>query len=297
MFIASLLPLSLHPLPYLIVQKCSIITLLAFTEPHSFIRTTLFPVVLLCNYYLLSIYSLYIPRSAWIGFVAGEILTGPLDYLEKLLLRPWSYEYNGPRKDIIRTRTQNIPGDDGQRTRSGHPAIRKTDFMSSDQTPNAMKNLSCVWKRLEFGTWVAISNRYIASPYEARNTPPYSTANRDYIPSRSSYLLSRGLIFLTCYLITDMLYLGNQPTLNPIIYADEYVSFFPRLLQFEIPIAEIFTRISTTLGFWIGSYFVIQGYYCATGFIAVASGLSSPASRRPTFGSPKDAYSIRRFWG
>lgn len=296
MFSNHLLFLAFHPLFYLVIQKSFIILLLAFSDSGSSVRAALFPVILLCNYSLLHTYTQYITRSAWVGFIAGDVLTGPLDYLEKLLISQWSFEQNGPRKRI-RVRTQEISGEvrysikgKGAGTRMAISPLSKTDNSRTHV-------LSSTWKRLRFGTWVAISNRYIASPYQARNTPHYSSTNPNYVPSKGAYLLRRGTVFLTCCLLTDLLLLGNQPTLNPVVYADKHVSFLPRLLNRQLPIKEVFTRISTTIGFWVGAYIMIQGYYSATGFLAVALGFSSPKTLRPIFGSPKDAYTIRRFWG
>ncbi|KAF4634714.1 hypothetical protein G7Y89_g3384 [Cudoniella acicularis] len=283
---------TLHPLIYLVIQKSLIIFLLAFTTPGSILRPALFPAVLMGNYYLLPTYTLRIPRLAWIGFVSGEILTGPLDYLEKLLISQWSFGHYGPSAEIgSKTRA------DRQDKPSREHTARSPNSALDKENSGWATTLASSWKRLKFGTWVAISNRYIGSPYQARNTPPYSTSNPNYVPSRSAYLLRRGTVFLACYLIINVLLLGNQPALNPIIYAETEVPFFPRLSRHEITPEEIFTRVSTTLGFWIGAYFTIQGYYSATGFLSVASGLSSQKDRRPTFGSPQDAYSIRRFWG
>lgn len=280
----------LRPFTFLVVQKSIIIVLLAFTPSESISRPLLFPILLTCNYYLLPSYTLHITRPAWIGFLSGEILTGPLDYLEKALLSRWSFEHNGPSAEATtRTETENGDGD-------GVVGKRPTKAQSTaSSTPSRTKGDT--WKRVKFGTWVAISNRYIASPYQARNTPPYSASYPAYIPSQRAFLHRRGFVFLGCYLITDLLLLANRPALNPVLYAQENVSFFPRLLAREIPASQILTRISTTLGFWFGAYIIIQGYYSATAFLAVASGLSTPTDRRPPFGSPGDAYTIRRFWG
>ncbi|KAF2836627.1 hypothetical protein M501DRAFT_939706, partial [Patellaria atrata CBS 101060] len=142
-----------------------------------------------------------------------------------------------------------------------------------------------------------ISNRYIGTPFQARNTPPYSTTEPNFIPTRFTFLLHRSLIFLACYLITDILLLLNQPALNPIVYDEIHVPFVRRLLKSEVTMEETSIRVSTTIGFWIGAYICIQGYCTTMSILAVASGFMSPVDRRPTFGSPMDAYSIRRFWG
>lgn len=127
------------------------------------------------------------------------------------------------------------------------------------------KKETIVWKRLKFGAWVIISHRYIGTHYQARNTPPYSNSDT-------------GSVFLACYLITDILLLGSQPELNTILFAESKVSFFRRFINHEITSQELFTRVTTTIGFWIGAFFTIQGFYSATGFLAIAFGLTMVSS-------------------
>ena len=283
---------SIHPLAFLAIQKSTIIALLAFTPSGSILRPSLFPVLLICNYKLLHSYTLYIPRSAWIGFVSGEILAGPLDYMEKLLLSRWNFSDKGPSGEtstLDATRNK-----DGGRV-SGEK--RKQAQRAALFTPSP--SLTDTWERVKFGTWVAMSSRYINSPYQARNTPPYSTSNPASIPSRRTFLLRCSSIFLACYLVTDLLLLGNRPASNPILYAQEQALLFPRLLTHDlhVPAANFLTRCSTTLGFWFGGYVIIQGYYSAAAFLAVGFGFTTSADCRPIFGSLGDAYTIRRFWG
>ena len=279
----------LHPLIYLVLQKSTIIVLLAFTSPKSLIRPSLFPILVVCNYHLLYSYTQFIPRSTWIGFISGEILTGILSYLEKLLLSKWSFEDNGP----VHKETEPQRSEGRTNPSDKHHLIPNAPFT----IPSRILGRDTIWTRLKFGTWVAESYRYIATPYQARNTPPYSISHPTYMPSRHAFLLRRGTVSLTCYLAVDLLLLGNQPALNPVIYAPEHVPFFPRLRTHNLLPNEILTRVSTTLGFWIGAYLTIQCYYSTTAFLAVAFGFLTPADRRPTFGSPTDAYTIRRFWG
>ena len=52
------------------------------------------------NFYLIPLYTFCVSRSAWIGFLAAIVLTGPLDYLEKLMLSQWSFEDYGPSAEI-----------------------------------------------------------------------------------------------------------------------------------------------------------------------------------------------------
>lgn len=285
----AIVPFPLHPLTYLAVQKSTIILLLAFTSPDSILRPLLFPVLVFCNYCLLPLYNLHIPRSAWVAYISGEVLIGLLDYVEKLLLSQWSFEDHGPSAEI---RKRSGQGKRQSRRAGVTEALGKGHAITPLPLGSSHEG---VWDRLKFGVWVAVSHRYIGSPYQARNVPPYSASDPSYVPTRRIFLLRRGLVFLACYLITDILVQGNQPDQNPVVFAETHVPFFTRL--HDVSANEILTRITTTIGFWFGAYCSIQAYYSAMAFIAVASGFSSPAERRPFFGSLGNAYTIRGFWG
>lgn len=272
--IATLLPP--FPVIYLVFQKFLITLLVAFSPQGSILRPIIFPFLVLNNYYLLPIYVSYIPRSPWIAFISGEILGELLDYLEKLLLSQWSFETYGPSVAA--------------------PTAKKADKetikrpVPDEQTDRGRE----IWERLKFGAWVTISTRYIGSPYQARNVPPYSKLNPFFVPSRLEFLLMRSAKFIICYLVLDVLAQANQPERTPIIYGESYVPFFSRLA--EVTIEESMTRIFTSLFYWIGGYAAVQGYYTGLALLSVSSGLDRPELWRPNLGSLSEAYTIRRFW-
>ena len=267
---------TLHPLFYLAFQKAILILLLGFTSSESILRPASLPLLILCNYYLISSYTLYIPRSHWIDFITGEVQCGLLDHIEKLLLSRWSFEIRGPSAEIGKRRELGEGKEIGA-------FIQKSS--TGDET----------WDRLRFGTWAAISSRYISSPYQARNVPPYSTSDPSYIPSRRVFLLQRVATFLISYVLTDLLVRVSQSYRNHIVFGKSYVPFYTR--RDEVTAEEVLIRVGTTIGFWLGAYTSIQAYHSATGLIAVASGLLDPADWRPMFGSLSNAYTLRGFWG
>ena len=271
----------LLPLAYLAAQKLIIILFLAFTPPTSMIRAAFFPLLIIGNYYLVPSYTLYISRSAWIGFLAAVVLTGPLDYLEKLLLSQWSFQDYGPSAEL-RKRVDMEAAVGAER--EGWTTTQIALIQSEKKT----------WERLKFGTWVCISNRYIASPYQVRNVPVYSTADPIFVPTRCAFLLREGSTSLICYLLIDLMVRCNRPERNSSIYAEKYVPFFTRVG--DLRVNEILERIGTTVGYWTGVYCSLQVYYSVISFVAVASGLTSPRDRRPVFGPLSNAYTIRRFW-
>lgn len=106
-----------HPLIYLAVQNSTIILPLAFTPLIPILRPWLFPVCVACDYCLLPSHNLYIPRSAWVAYFSGDVLIGPLDYIDRLLLIQWSFEDHGPSAEI---RKRNGPGKRTEQQSSGY---------------------------------------------------------------------------------------------------------------------------------------------------------------------------------
>ena len=273
--IASLLPP--FPVIYIVFQKSLIALLVAFSPPGSILRPLIFPFLVLCNYHLLPKYVSYIPRPPWIAFVSGEILFELLDYLEKLLLNQWSFETYGP----------SVAASTAKKADKG--TVKRP--VPDEQTDRGRD----IWERLKFGAWVATSNRYIGSPYQTRNVPPYSRLNPSFVPTRLEFLLMWSTKFIVCYLTLDVLSQANQPEKNPINYAESYVPFFSRLA--EVTIKESVIRICTSIFFWFGSYVIIQWCYSGLAVLSVSTGLDRPELWRPFFGPLSEAYTIRGFWG
>lgn len=65
------------------------------------IRAAFFSLLLIENYYLTPLYTSYIPRSAWIGFLAAMVLTGPLNYLLKVMLSQCSFHGYVPNAENV----------------------------------------------------------------------------------------------------------------------------------------------------------------------------------------------------
>ena len=265
------------PFIYFPIQLSLIASLIAFSSPTSFLRPCLLPILVICNYALLSTYSSYIPRTPWIAFVSGATLGQLLDYIEKLLLSQWSYEHYGPKtQSVVMSKTEKA---------------RDNINFSSRQSRLAETFLN----RLKFGFWVASSNRYIASPYQSRNVPPYSYSDPSFVPTRSDFLLKKAAILVACYLIIDLLAQGDQPDKNPTLYGANRVMVFTRLD--DVTIEELITRTITSVLYWVAGYFVVQGYYTGLAWLSVASGFDRPELWRPTFGPLSQVYTIRGFWG
>ena len=266
----------LYHLFYLAFQKAILILLLGFTSSDSILRSASLPILIFRNYYLTFSYTPYAPRWPWIDIVLWDVQCGLLDHIEKILLSRWTFEIRGPSAEIAKRRELG----EGKEIKA---FIEKSS--TGDET----------WDRLKFGTWTAFSSRYVGSPYQARNVPPYSTSDPSYIPSRRVFILQRGATILLCYFLTDLFFRVSQSYHNHVIFAESYVPVYARLD--EVTAEEVLIRVLSTTGFWFGAYTTIQAYHSATALIAVASGLMTPADWRPIFGSLGDAYTLRGFWG
>ena len=269
--------LPISPFIYLPIQLSLIASLIAFSSPTSFLRPCLLPILVICNYALLSTYSSHITRTPWIAFVSGATLGQLLDYIEKLLLSQWSYEHYGPKTQTVIT----------------HKAEKGWDSINFSSRQSKLGDT--ILDRLKFGFWAASSNRYIASPYQSRNVPPYPYSDPSFVPTRSNFLLKKAAILVVCYFTIDLLAQGDQPDKNPILYGANRVCFFTRLD--DVTMEEFIMRTITSVFYWVAGYFVVQGYYTGLAWLSVASGFDRPELWRPNFGPLSQVYTIRGFWG
>ncbi|KAL8791593.1 MAG: hypothetical protein Q9195_005798 [Heterodermia aff. obscurata] len=268
-----------NPFVLFLTQRITIALLAAFSHPTSYLRPLIFPIFIAWNIYLFPYYKNYSPTLLSLSLVCFETLGQIPTYAEQILLKQWTLDTFGPAK-------YNAENSSDERT----PRLKSPSSHSS-------------WERLRFGTWLAFSTRYISTPHQATNTPPYSTRDPTYIPTRTSFIARKLLIFAISYLSLDILAQGSQPELNPIRFADAKIPLFTRLPFYQhdpsstISAEELLLRVSTSLSAWVGSYIVIQLAYGTPQILTVALGLSSPAQERPLFGSIGEVYTLRGFWG
>lgn len=268
---------AIHPLALYFVQKTTIILLLAFTSPSSLLRHAPFPVLLSVSFALLPHYSLHVKEPENILAVAGEVLMGHMEYLEKLLLSQWSFEDYGPIAEIRRT-----------------PKLRDR----LEKNPHAKGSPPAgLLPRLRFAFWAGTSQRYIKTPHQTLHTPPYSASHPAYIPSRTVFLVRKALIVLSCILLLDVVALSGLTPKDPAAYSHENSGLFPRLWRGDWSDQWGVTRMRSTFGFWTENGVGIQAYYSTLTALGVALHFSSPADRRPVFGSVAKACTLRGYWG
>lgn len=282
---------NVHPLTLYSIQKIVIILLLAFTPPTSLLRFAPLPVLLTMSLFMLPYYTVHIKESPDILWASGEILMGHLEYLEKLLLSQWSFDDQGPSAEIRRHDKLN----DQIKQGSLSSDIVNDGNLNHSTTKHTKPSLHDVYSRLKFALWAGTSNRYIATPSQAPHTPPYSTSSPSYIPSRTIFLLRKVLIIFSCILLLDLIALSGLIPKDTSLFTEENTRLFPRVS--EVSGRWVVTRMRGTAGLWLGNFAGMQIYYSFLTSIGVALGMTSPAERRPVFGSIAEAYSIRGYFG
>ena len=92
----------------------------------------------------------------------------------------------------------------------------------------------------------------------------------------------------------DLMAQGGQPQKNSILYSAGKVPFLARVG--DVSGEEIATRVLTVIGYWVGAYLMIRICHDVDAFLSVASFTDNPEDRRPIFGAPSEAYTVRRYW-
>lgn len=100
------------------------------------------------------------------------------------------------------------------------------------------------------------------------------------------------MIAISCYLFVDLVS-AAPPESNAIKFWPGRINFFSRI-QSTTP-EEFTIRDFATMAMWTSSYCVLQCVYNTLPIIAVIPSLSPVKSCRPFFGSPLEAYTVRRF--
>ena len=209
-------------------------------------------------------------RVVWAALLGAHSLSFLLQYIDTALLSKWSAKTNGP----------SVSATNSPEVKENHPRITA--------------NRTTIWGRVRFGYHAAVTTRNVGTPFEIREIPRFSQENPNYVPSKSRFLGQKAILLLSCYLTLDLLTFASQPKQNPIRYHYGRISW--RKSE-NLSVEQLIVRSTSTLGFWISLYCVIQAYMGAVAFVSVALGLSEAKYWPPGFGSLDEAYTIRRFWG
>ena len=148
--------------------------------------------------------------------------------------------------------------------------------------------------RLRFGIWAASNARCIGTSDQVKNVPRFSNADPNYVPSRAAFLRRAARIALLSYLGLDLLGSMSDPEIGNRFLVPSKIPVFRRLG--EVTLEEIVIRSFSTLAMGTGLVCSQGGIYNIFAFVSVLTGMSEPSEWPPFYGSPSDAYSLRRLW-
>ena len=260
-----------NPLVLLLVQYMATALIVGFTTPNSVLRLAVLPLVATCSAICVASSKILLVRSPWAALVGGYSVTYLFQYIALALLSGCNYESDGPDSTL-----------------APWPGAEWNDYSKPQTVYQAFST------RFRFGMSAAASFRWVGTKREVKNVPHFSASDPSYAPSRDTFLRHTATRILACYLIIDLMGLGNDEEVNVVYFDSTKIPFFTRFS--EVSLTELFMRLFATLGAGLGIYCSQEGLQSILAFTAVALGLSKPENWRPRFGAIGDAYTIRRFW-
>lgn len=280
----SLYP-TLYPIFCFLAENVLIILILSFTAASSPLRPALLPILVLTATSAVSYCPVY--RSGWAGFLSGNIIGSISLYVETALISGWDFDHGGP----TRSRAHPAPKT-GSKTQA--EPLRKLPPPENDSPTE-----SGLLERLRFGYLVATNPQNIGTPFIVKNTPPFSSRDPNYVPSRTRFCLWRLCTIAATFMIIDLVESSSPPTTlqeNAVRYSPNAVNIFTGRRENLSP-AQVSTRLVTVLLYWFCIAILIDA---VSNFFAVCSVLlhiKDVRHYRPNFGSVTEAYTIRQFWG
>lgn len=275
--------MELHPLLLLAAEILSIALVTGFTPPSSPFRIAALVLLSLCVWRAIPTCTDQISRNPWAAFVGGYLATFLIHYASTAVLSRWSFDKQGPNP----IKALSI---ERQGAKSGTIVNGKAPGRKKRTADDGL--LATFWDRLKFGFHVATTFRYIGTPYQARNVPHFSASDPSYVPSRLNFLSRKATIFLISFTVLDVTNLGAD---LPLDFSPETIPLFTRLSN--VTGQQLLTRLMAALGYGIAVCSFQQLIHSIWALIHVGFGFSTVGSWRPLFGSPMEAYTIRRFWG
>lgn len=207
-------------------------------------------------------------RTSWAAWIAGFSLSTALRCLGECFLKEQPAEQG---KRPPEKQTEKTPG-----------------MKSKSQQHSTIR-----WLVKSFSSLMDF--RHLNSPDEAKNTPRFSSKGPNYVSTRRQFLLNTVFETILSYLVVDLLTGSPLPPTASNDFAPERMHFFRRIESVTLPEIGLRFMLPVTV-FAVGAALMKLGHNLFA-FAAVGSGISSPKSWRPQFGSIMDAFSLRRFWG
>ncbi|KAF3924519.1 hypothetical protein ABW21_db0202499 [Orbilia brochopaga] len=153
-----------------------------------------------------------------------------------------------------------------------------------------------IWRAMSY----CVNARGINTPHQIKNVPAFNSKKLDWVPSRRRFLLTNSVWFVALYAVQDLLYSQELSV------ADEgrFLGVDCENLFVRNPQDGPFTneqlgyRVAITMLVWsLLIPLAVTLQYTFLSLVAVGTGLSEPRNWPPAFGSVKDSYTLRLFWG
>ncbi|KAM7187306.1 hypothetical protein V8F33_011296 [Rhypophila sp. PSN 637] len=262
-----------HPLFDTLAILSTSSVVIGFTSPSSKFRLGLLPVVVLLAWHCTLACPRYIPRSAWSSSVGGYTLSLLLHYLDIAVLTQWSFDLQGPAKNVLLQPQRHIVGN----------SLKSEKI---DHTNNILQ-------RFRYGLSTCLNWRLINTPHQAANIPRLDPS---LSRSRKRFLAHTALTILICYLILNTMDIlaDADPGTASKFYCFDKIHLFARLP--EVSFEELAMRFSATIAMGVSLISVQKGVYCACAFVSVLTGLSDPDDWPPFNGPLGEIVALRSFW-
>ena len=135
--------------------------------------------------------------------------------------------------------------------------------------------------------------RGIGQPWQVKNVPHFSSLDPKYVPSRAKFLATRFASFVCCVLVLDLSAYAIAPSRE--LYSEETIPVFSYVGSLSTNLTLF--RLGSTIVFWLQLALSMITAVDGAALVAVASGLSNPQDWPPLVRSPRELYTIRKFWG
>lgn len=255
-------------------QIVIILYIYAYTKAYSKIRIFTLPLILFNAFICVSGSTLAFPTAGRLTFFMTWSIWITLCYIENSLRSRWDFDHGGPTKATC------------------YSAIPENGATNGRTKPNQRGTVA---QRLRFALWTLTSFRDPNSPWHVKGIPgPTPTKTRLHPKTRSQFLKQNAIIFAITYFYIDIV--ENTPIPDDLTpFRSDKIRFFSRL--HEITFQELLTRIFIPVSIWLTTYCCLLCPIALEGFILVILGLNDVEDWPYYFGSIKDAYTIRGFWG
>ena len=275
--------LASNPFVYALFVNVAVILTIAFTSSSSLFRPAFLPILVIGAYSAVLSCSHFVQRYTWASFVSGYILAPLFLYVEVALISKWSFEAQGPTINVL----------------SGAKLPKTSRKNQTDETQTRSRNSSWseIRERLRFGYLVKTSYRNEGTPWVVKNTPPFSSKDPNFVPSRKAFCLQKLAVIVFTYLFVDILSQASKPLEeNAQLYSSGKVRIFTGDGS-NLTTEQIFIRLMTVVLYWICTALVINAVCSTYAILSVALHIKDVKHYPPNFGSVSEAYTIRGFWG